>query len=439
VAGVAVGPSGVPAYADSDCGGQQCVVEVSFDDGTGSTPPVSYSADQIEGLADLQGDRVGGATRAAPGQTAPPYTNYPWSTSLSMLLTDADAVPPGEQAQVWTEVIGPDGAAHFLPAGGLAASPYNGELPALYPGGGNGANDSVIYIRPLTSASDANFPDGYVPSAGGMLQIVFHTTGHPLDVTLSPTSVTTRTGTRVAFTASVAGEAPAGGYTYTWQFESTPSPGQSANSHTWTKPCYCAAQVWVTDAADGSSGYASVPVTVGSPSPAPTPTPTPARHTKRPHTSPKGPSRPTPPPATPRPTPTPTAAPTQAPTSGTATGPGSSSSAGRSTGPSGTAAPGPTTRPTEKSPTQRPPEAGGIQVTGTLLLAADHSQPQGSLTTADPRSPAAGADGSDHPLTIPGWLLLIAVAVVVLSLGMVREARTPRRSAGADRRRSEDG
>jgi hypothetical protein len=322
------------------------------------------------------------ALRGGGGETTQVVSGF----SLAALLEAAGADPFGFS---YLEVLRPTGGAVLLSSdqaldGGFADGP-----PVVY-----ATATGTAFLRPSGGAGDFNANDSFEAPQG--VTIALHK-GSPLQVEVEASTLKTRPGEPVEFTAEAEGSSAGETFTYAWHFDDGAAATGATATHSFARRGSYDVVVGVTTPSDSTGASAVVTVQVGPPLEGPNRKGGGTRRDR------------------------------QAPDHGAATGVGGTGGgapAVASPGGSGSApAPEVAQPPREPKPAQPPkPAPAGERVSGELL-STTAPPPKPQVQQPGARTGKLDGDG-DGGLSLPGAALGLVITFGLMGAGALTEARS---------------
>jgi hypothetical protein len=325
--------------------------------------------------------------RGGTGETTQTVSGF----SLATLLDAAGADPFGFS---YLEVLRPTGGSVLLSSqqalegGGFADGP-----PVVY-----ATATGTAFLRPSSGADDLNATDSFEAPQGVTISL---RKGSPLQVEAEASTLRTRPGKPVKFTAEAEGAGAGETLTYSWYFDDGSSASGAAASHSFARRGSYDVLVGVTTPGDSTGASAVVTIQVGPPLEGP---------------DRKGGG---------------TRSDRDAPDHGAATG-----VAGAPTGPtpggapisglpaSPAPAPEPATSTQRAKPTPAPePAPAGEQISGRLLDTTAQPEPKPKSQPGARTGKLEGEDG-EGGLSLPGTALGLVITAGLLGAGALTEARS---------------
>jgi hypothetical protein len=324
------------------------------------------------------------ALRASSGETTQAVTGF----SLAALLEAAGADP---YAFSYLEVLRPAGGAVLLSADqALDAEAFADGPPVVY-----ATATGTAFLRPSGGPEDLNASDSFEAPQGVTIAL---RKGSPLQVRAEASTLRTRPGERVEFSAVVDRAGAGEQLTYSWYFDDGSSATGATAAHSFARRGSYDVVVGVTAPGDSAGASAVVTVQVGAP--------------------PAGPDRKGGGKRRDR----------EAPDHGAATGAGGEGTAAASTSGSGRVSSpvaglspiGEQKRQSRPRPTPRPPLPGEV-VSGRLVSAQAQAPP---TPKAPPGARAGRLDEEDGGFGLPGAALGLLLTAGLMGAGALIEARS---------------
>jgi hypothetical protein len=323
------------------------------------------------------------ALRSSGGESTQMVSGF----SLAALLEAAGADPFGFS---YLEVLRPAGGAVLLSGDqALDGEGFADGPPVVY-----ATATGTAFLRPSSGSGDLNASDSFALPQGVTIAL---RKGSPLRVQAEASTLKTRPGEPVEFTAEAEGAEAGETFTYAWHFDDGASAAGANATHSFARRGSYDVVVGVTTPGDSTGASAVVTIQVGAP--------------------PSGPDR--------------KGGGTQrnreAPDHGAATGSeGTASGPPTAVVPAGTGAAAPTPSPPRSSQRAKPDEATepapeGELVTGQLLNAP--TRPKSEAQPAA-RTGRLDEDGGDGGLSLPGAALGLLVTAGLMGAGALVEARS---------------
>jgi hypothetical protein len=327
------------------------------------------------------------ALRGSTGETAQAVTGF----SLAALLEAAGADPFGFS---YLEVLRPTGGSvllsshQALDAGGFPDGP-----PVVY-----ATATGTAFLRPSSGADDLNASDSFEAPQGVTISL---RKGSPLRVEAEASTLQTRPGKPVEFTAEAEGAGAGETLTYSWYFDDGSSANGATAAHSFARRGSYDVLVGVTTPGDSTGASAVVTIQVGPPLEGPD------RKGGGTRSDPK--------------------APDHGAATGTAGAPSGPAPArapvtGAPSSPAPAPAPAPPTQPAKPAEDPEPAPAGE-QISGRLLDTTVQPAPKPKPQPGARTGKLDGEDG-EGGLSLPGTALGLVITAGLLGAGALTEARS---------------
>ncbi|HEU4737521.1 MAG TPA: PKD domain-containing protein [Solirubrobacterales bacterium] len=334
----------------------------------------TLSLDAMAGGEDVAGREY--VLRSGSGESRQAVTGF----SLAALIEAAGADPFGFS---YLEVLRPAGGAVLLSRDqALDPGSFPDGPPVVY-----ASPAGTSFLRPSSGTDDLNASDSFEAPQGVTIAL---RKGSPLKITAAASTLKTRPGEKVRFSAEVEGAGAGETLTYSWYFDDGGSASGADATHSFSRPGSYDVVVGVTTPGDSTGSSAVVTLQVGPPLEGPDRKGGGTRRDR------------------------------EAPDHGAATGTGGSAGGPSGSGPAPSASPTPARPEPSRKAAATSQAPAGARISGELLSAPAAATPE---PKEQPGARAGSPENESSGFGLPGAALGLLVTGGLLGLGAFSEAR----------------